>query len=306
MNEDGDFLIGGINGDIPSSSAEGAASSGPNNVDYLSSLLGSVDYYNSPASSAGGGPPASTAAAVSSSNSINDNGGLSTYEQQYGATTTTTNTRIPGTSPPQPSSPPAAATAPLPRSLSSTSTILGLNEDGDFLIDGINDDRSSQTLQGGEGVGGMSLLSALSTSATSSPPSSSSTTDINLETLLAGSGLVSSSSSTSGSSSVAQAAYEYEDRSSSSGSRGGGIDFDIDVDKVELMEEFIRELLPSSVSKDEVRRYAISLHTQVGFDPDCFSSSYDYLQYEDLTELVQMKVLHARYFWKEWTELLQQ
>ena len=284
MNDDGDFLIGGINGDIPT---------GQNNADYLSSLLGSVDY-NLGTTSAGPSPPPSTSTASSSKDSDDDNGGLSTYEQQYGVATT--RTRAPDFAMSQPPSP-----GSLPRPTAQSSSILGLNDDGDFLIDGIND-RNSQNSQGG----GISLLSALSTSATSASASSSTTTDINLETLLAGSGLMSSSSRQQ-----QQNVYEYEETSSSSGNRsrnGGGSNTIVDYEQVEIIEEFIKELLPSSVSENEIRQYATSLHTQLGFDPDC-NSSVEYLQYDDLINPdigVQMKVLHARYFWNEWTKLVLQ
>jgi hypothetical protein len=73
--------------------------------------------------------------------------------------------------------------------------------------------------------------------------------------------------------------------------------YEIDGQAEILIYDFLLSILASSDEAD-LRKYSKSLF-RLGFHPDCASSLE--LQFEDLSF---MKLLHQRYFWKEWKHFL--
>eukprot|EP00980_Cylindrotheca_fusiformis_P011723 scaffold2784_cov109-Cylindrotheca_fusiformis.AAC.2 len=63
-------------------------------------------------------------------------------------------------------------------------------------------------------------------------------------------------------------------------------------------EVFLESIWPNNLSESDFQRYKKGLD-EIGFDPDCASSTY--LLFDDLGF---MKKLHQRYFWEEWKKLL--
>jgi hypothetical protein len=70
-----------------------------------------------------------------------------------------------------------------------------------------------------------------------------------------------------------------------------------DDEQQETLREFLLSIL-SNLNPTDLQNYAQGL-MDIGFDPDCDSSRE--LQFDDLA---LMKPLHQRYFWNEWNELL--
>lgn len=101
---------------------------------------------------------------------------------------------------------------------------------------------------------------------------------------------------------IADAAVATRSTSTPSSAAGAARLVDYDVPDMtigmEILMDFLISILPSLADSDLLHNYALQL-LDIGFDPD-YESSIELL-YEDLEF---MKKLHQRYFWKEWNKLL--
>ena len=228
INEDGDFVIQGINDEYMSSSSSSEISS-IQSGQYLSNLLDSaVNNY--------------------------DGARTSDYEQQqYGDRTSSTGDECDA--------------SPSSNSESSSAELFGLTEDGDFLMSGINADLSEEEL---------SDLSSIQPDRNRNNNMMTNPFADMLNKPLLGSSMMPPTTIT--------AAGTQQ------------IICEEDEEVIGVVEEFLSTILPSH--PHDCARYAEIFVTELGFDPDCESSQE--LTYEDLEF---MKKLHARHFWKEWTNL---
>ena len=67
---------------------------------------------------------------------------------------------------------------------------------------------------------------------------------------------------------------------------------------IEALENFLGSIFHGQVPADVIRTYAFELMA-IGFDPDC-----EWCKELALEDLAFMKKLHQRFFWKEWEKLL--
>ena len=197
-----------------------------------------------------------------------------------------------------------------------------LNDDGDFCIEGINDDKTNAS-SGGEEFSSLLDMeynqaknSKLSDIMTPSSPLPSND-DIRFETIqLDGD----DSSIASGGSSVLdpfpflQAATQAVSPMTGSTTAAATPAIQapptvqpplestkLDSEEqalVEALEVFLDSIFQGQVVSKDIGKYAIELMS-IGFDPDC-----EWSQELQLDDLCFMKKLHQRYFWKEWEKLL--
>lgn len=148
---------------------------------------------------------------------------------------------------------------------------MGLTDDGDFLMSGINGGIDPPLLLAGP---------------TPSPPGSVVPDDDFLAGLLLGPPTPPQDAAAASGAASASAAEATA--------------FDPHEVAAEVVRAFVRALLPSpGATERDCDHYATILVSHVGFDPDCIESAHE-LQYGDLSF---MKVLHRRIFWKEWKSL---
>lgn len=154
--------------------------------------------------------------------------------------------------------------------LGSTST---LNEEGDFLISGIND---SESVVNQEGNLFLSLNEdgdfPLSSTKTTPAEELNQSLELNLD----------------------KALLTTEPRLPTISTRK----HHPNEAQIQVLQDFLSSLFPSLNHVDSFE-YAKELE-KIGFDPDC-ESSFE-LQYDDISF---MKRLHRRYFWSQWGKLLQ-
>lgn len=169
----------------------------------------------------------------------------------------------------------------------STMLFSTLNEDGDFIIGGLNDNDSKSS---NSGNGSSSTLPNVAE------------TQMQLASLLKVDYAVSTNSGNISDIDEQQDLKSFDfikesvkiDDDMSSRSREGNRK--IDELQISKIQQFLTSIL--TLTESDLKYYAMKF-VSVGFDPDCNSSGE--LEYDDLGF---MKQLHRRYFWKEWEKLL--
>jgi len=166
-----------------------------------------------------------------------------------------------------------------------------LNEDGDFLIPGINDNDSLSSLS--------SSSSDLLTSSSSSDPNTQEQQVTSLREILQYSDVGDKKEQQH-----QQLLYVSNNKNPGNELLGVG------EDATRVLEDFLASIFSSTSlqwnSQNENTGGSTLLNTyarklaNIGFDPDCDEISIE-LKYEDLAF---MKLLHRRYFWKEWNKLI--
>lgn len=169
----------------------------------------------------------------------------------------------------------------------STMLFSTLNEDGDFIIGGLNDNDSNSSNSGDE---------------SSSTLPNVAETQKQLASLLKIDYAVSTNSGDISDIDEQQDLKSFDfikesvkiDDDMSSRSREGNRK----IDELQLtkIQGFLTSIL--TLTESDLKYYAVEF-VSIGFDPDCNSSGE--LEYDDLGF---MKQLHRRYFWKEWEKLL--
>ena len=163
-----------------------------------------------------------------------------------------------------------------------------LNEDGDFLIPGINDNGSLS-----------SSSSDLLMSSSSSDPNTQEQQVTSLLEILQYSDVGDKKE------------QQHQQLLSVSNNKNPGNELlGVDEDATRVLADFLASIFSSTSlqwnSQNENTGSSTLLNTyarelaNIGFDPDCDEISIE-LKYEDLTF---MKLLHRRYFWKEWNKLI--
>lgn len=162
-----------------------------------------------------------------------------------------------------------------------------LNEDGDFIIGGLNDNDSKSS---NSGNGSSSTLPNVAE------------TQMQLASVLK----VDYAASTN-SGNISDSDKQQDLKSLDFVNESVKIDDDIlsrsqeenrKIDELQMskIQQFLTSIL--TLTESDLKYYAMKF-VSIGFDPDCNSSGE--LEYDDLGF---MKQLHRRYFWKEWEKLL--
>jgi hypothetical protein len=185
-----------------------------------------------------------------------------------------------------------------------------LNDDGDFLMVGINDVSSSSSSSTSESLSQItSLLDISILEGTLQQPLGSMDTNNDLFLGLDENGdyLLETPSSRDDNSPASESNTANQMSSALLGSSNNARTFSLSAStpvgpnqndkQQETLREFLLSIL-SNLTPTDLQNYAQGL-MDIGFDPDC-DSSRD-LQFDDLT---LMKRLHQRYFWNEWNKLL--
>ncbi|GFH54938.1 hypothetical protein CTEN210_11414 [Chaetoceros tenuissimus] len=161
-----------------------------------------------------------------------------------------------------------------------------LNEDGDFIIGGLNDNDSNSSTSGDE-----SSSKLLNVAETQKQLTSLLKVDYAAST---NSGNISDIDEQQDLKSLDFKESVKMDDGMLSRSR----EENRKIDELQLskIQEFLTSIL--TLTESDLKYYAIEF-VSIGFDPDCNSSGE--LEYDDLGF---MKQLHRRYFWKEWEKLL--
>lgn len=159
-----------------------------------------------------------------------------------------------------------------------------LNEDGDFIIGGLNDNDSDSSTSGEESSFDVAetqkqLASLLKVDYAAST-NSGNISDIDEQQDLKSFDF------------IKESVKMDDDMLSRSQEENRKID-ELQLSKI---QEFLTSIL--TLTDSDLKYYAMEF-ISIGFDPDCNSSGE--LEYDDLGF---MKQLHRRYFWKEWEKLL--